>query len=99
MIIMTIIVVAIGSLGIAGIPGTATMAASVGLSGVGLGSQFAMVSPILAIDPIIDMARTMLNVTGAMTNAIVVDKRVGTFNEADYKNMELAKLDTSMKKK
>ena len=72
---------------------------AVGLSGVGLGSQFAMVSPILAIDPIIDMARTMLNVTGAMTNAIVVDKRVGTFNEADYKNMELAKLDTSMKKK
>ncbi|MEQ2373943.1 hypothetical protein [Pilosibacter fragilis] len=34
---MTIFVVAIGSLGIAGIPGTATMAASVGLSGVGMG--------------------------------------------------------------
>ena len=37
---MTIFVVAIGSLGIAGIPGTATMAASVGLSGVGMGAQF-----------------------------------------------------------
>ncbi len=37
MIVMTIFVVAIGSLGIAGIPGTATMAASVGLSGVGMG--------------------------------------------------------------
>ena len=50
MIVMTIFVVAIGSLGIAGIPGTATMAASVGLSGVGMGAQFGMVSPILAID-------------------------------------------------
>ena len=38
MIIMTIFVVAIGSLGIAGIPGTATMAASVSLSGVGMGA-------------------------------------------------------------
>ena len=63
MIVMTIFVVTIGSLGIAGIPGTATMAASVGLSGVGMGAQFGMVSPILAIDPIIDMARTMINVT------------------------------------
>ena len=64
---MTIFVVAIGSLGIAGIPGTATMAASVGLSGVGMGAQFGMVSPILAIDPIIDMPRTMINVTGSLT--------------------------------
>lgn len=89
MIIMTIFVVAIGSLGIAGIPGTATMAASVGLSGVGMGAQFAMISPILAIDPIIDMPRTMLNVTGSITNAIVVDKLMGTFNEKDYNDMSL----------
>lgn len=91
MIVMTIIVVTIGSLGIAGIPGTATMAASVGLSGVGMASQFAMVSPILAIDPIIDMPRTMLNVTGSLTNALVVDKRMGTFDEKAYNDMSLNK--------
>lgn len=90
MIVMTIFVVTIGSLGIAGIPGTATMAASVGLSGVGMGAQFAMVSPILAIDPIIDMARTMLNVTGSLTNAVVVDKYMGTLNVTDYNDMSLA---------
>ena len=84
MIVMTIFVVTIGSLGIAGIPGTATMAASVGLSGVGMGAQFAMVSPILAIDPIIDMPRTMLNVTGSLTNAIVVDKHMGSLDEKAY---------------
>ena len=89
MIVMTIFVVAIGSLGIAGIPGTATMAASVGLSGVGMASQFAMVSPILAIDPIIDMPRTMLNVTGSLTNALVVDKHMGTFNEKAYNDLSL----------
>lgn len=90
MIVMTIFVVTIGSLGIAGIPGTATMAASVGLSGVGMGAQFAMVSPILAIDPIIDMARTMLNVTGSLTNAVVVDKYMGSLNVKDYNDMSLA---------
>lgn len=89
MIVMTIIVVTIGSLGIAGIPGTATMAASVGLSGVGMASQFAMVSPILAIDPIIDMPRTMLNVTGSLTNALVVDKHMGTLDEASFNDMSL----------
>ncbi len=89
MIIMTIFVVTIGSLGIAGIPGTATMAASVALSGVGMASQFSMVSPILAIDPIIDMPRTMLNVTGSLTNALVVDKHMGTFDEKAYNDMSL----------
>ena len=82
-------VVTIGSLGIAGIPGTATMAASVALSGVGMASQFAMVSPILAIDPIIDMPRTMLNVTGSLTNALVVDKHMGTFDEKAYNDLSL----------
>lgn len=89
MLVMTVIVVTIGSLGIAGIPGTATMAASVGLSGVGMASQFAMVSPILAIDPIIDMPRTMLNVTGSLTNALVVDKHMGTLDEKAFNDMSL----------
>lgn len=89
MLVMTVIVVTIGSLGIAGIPGTATMAASVGLSGVGMASQFAMVSPILAIDPIIDMPRTLLNVTGSLTNALVVDKHMGTLDEKAYNDMSL----------
>ena len=90
MIVMTIFVVTIGSLGIAGIPGTATMAASVALSGVGMASQFAMVSPILAIDPIIDMPRTMLNVTGSLTNALVVDKHMGTFDEKAYNDVSVS---------
>lgn len=88
LIVMSIIVVSIGSLGIAGIPGTATMAASVGLSGTGLAGLFPLVNPILAIDPIIDMPRTMLNVIGSVTNAIMVDKSLGQINLSVYNDSE-----------
>ena len=88
LIVMSIIVVSISSLGIAGIPGTATMAASVSLSGTGLASLFPLVNPILAIDPIIDMPRTMLNVIGSVTNAIMVDKSLGQINLSVYNDPE-----------
>ena len=84
-IAMSVIVVALGSLGIAGIPGTATMAASVALSGVGLASSFLAVSPILAIDPIIDMGRTLINVTGSMVNAIIVDRTLGQMDMEHFR--------------
>lgn len=83
-LLMSVIVISLGSLGIAGIPGTATMAASVTLSGTGMGAYFPMISPILAIDPLVDMGRTLLNVTGAMVNSITVDKMMGTFNYDKY---------------
>lgn len=88
MYIMSVVVIAIGSIGIAGVPGTSTMAASVSVSGTGLGSYFASLSPILAIDPIIDMGRTMLNVSGSMTNAIVVDKMMKTFNQEAFNDLD-----------
>ena len=71
---MLIIVITISSLGIAGIPGTATMAVSVVISGIGLGEYFPLVGAVIAIDPILDMARTMLNVNGTMAISVVVDK-------------------------
>lgn len=87
MIVMTIIVISIGSVGIAGIPGTSTMAASVSLSGVGMAHHFSAISPIIAVDPIVDMPRTLLNVTGAMTNALVVDKYMGNLDRDAYHDM------------
>lgn len=87
-LVMSVIVVTLGSLGIAGIPGTATMAASVALSGVGLASAFGTVSPVLAIDPIIDMGRTLINVTGSMVNTIVVDRTMGQMDMEKFKNMD-----------
>jgi len=86
--IMLLIVVTIGSIGIAGIPGTATVAASIALTGMGMGDHFALIGMVLAIDPIIDMARTMTNVSGTMTAAIATDREMGTmdmviFNDPD----------------
>ncbi len=71
---MLLVVITISSLGIAGLPGTATMAVSVVLSGVGIGAYFPLAGGILAIDPILDMGRTMLNVSGATTTAVTVGK-------------------------
>lgn len=62
------------------------------------GPQFGMVSPILAIDPIIDMPRTMINVTGSLTNALVVDKMMGNLNLDDYNDMSLNTLDSKANK-
>lgn len=78
--VMLVIVVTIGSIGIAGIPGTATVAATIALTGMGLGEHFALIGMVLAIDPIIDMARTLTNVSGTMTAAIATDREMHTMN-------------------
>ena len=72
--IMLLVIITISSLGIAGLPGTATMAVSVVVSGMGMGSYFPLAGGIIAIDPILDMGRTMLNVNGTMTSTVVVAK-------------------------
>ena len=81
---MLVFVITISSLGIAGLPGTATMSVSVVLSGVGLGAYFPLAGGILAIDPILDMGRTMLNVNGAMSIAVFVGKSENKFNKETF---------------
>ncbi|MEW9080784.1 cation:dicarboxylate symporter family transporter [Terrisporobacter glycolicus] len=81
--VMLIIVITISSLGIAGIPGTAAMAVSVVISGVGMGAFFPYAGGILAIDPILDMGRTMLNVNGSMTSTVVVAKSLNKINKKE----------------
>ena len=83
--IMLIIVITISSLGIAGLPGTATMSVSVALSGVGLAAYFPLAGGILAIDPILDMGRTMLNVNGGNVTAVTVANSLGKLNKEVFK--------------
>ena len=83
--VMLIIVITISSLGIAGIPGTATMSVSVVISGMGMGAYFPLAGAIIAIDPILDMGRTMLNVNGAMAASIVVDSSMKKENKKERK--------------
>lgn len=82
--LMIVLVAVIGSLGIAGVPGSATMAASIMLAGIGFGNNFVMLSLILAIDPIIDMARTASNVSGAMTSALCTAKNLKAIDKEIY---------------
>ena len=82
--LMIVLVAVLGSLGIAGVPGSATMAASIMLAGLGFGDNFMMLSLILAIDPIIDMARTASNVSGATTSALCTAKNLKTLDKKVY---------------
>lgn len=82
--IMMLIVVVIGSIGIAGIPGTATVAATIALSGMGMAEHFVLIGMVLAIDPIIDMARTLANVSGTLTCAVITDREMGSLNVAQF---------------
>ena len=92
-IAMLIVVIALGSFGIAGLPGASTMALSVVLSGMGLGDYFPLVAGIVAIDPILDMGRTMLNVNGTLTTAVVVGKSLNQIDEDVYYGRKKVNLD------
>ena len=83
---MLLVIIIISSLGIAGLPGTATMAVSVVISGMGMGAYFPLLGGIIAIDPIIDMGRTMINVNGTMVTAVTVAKKFQSIDEKIYNN-------------
>jgi L-cystine uptake protein TcyP (sodium:dicarboxylate symporter family) len=67
-------IVAISSFGIAGVGGGATFAALVVLPTMGF--PVMIVALLISIEPLIDMARTALNVNGAMTVGILTSKIV-----------------------
>ena len=83
---MLIAIIVIGSLGIAGLPGSATMAVSVVISGMGMGQLFPLAGGIIAIDPILDMGRTMLNVNGTMVTAVAVAKSFDKVDKEKFNN-------------
>ncbi len=88
-IVMVLIVAILGSFGIAGIPGSATMSISIMLAGIGLGEYYHLLALVLAIDPILDMARTMTNVNGTMIVSVCTDKDMGTLDIAKYNSMDV----------
>lgn len=73
--LMLAVVILIGSLGIVGLPRAATLAISVAVTAMGMSEYFYLVGAVVAIDPILDMGRTLINVSGTMTTAIVADYR------------------------
>ncbi|MCM3766765.1 L-cystine transporter [Neobacillus niacini] len=71
-ILTLILVVTIGSFGVAGVGGGATFAALIVLSVMNL--PIAIVGLLISVEPLIDMGRTALNVSGAMTAGVLTSK-------------------------
>jgi L-cystine uptake protein TcyP (sodium:dicarboxylate symporter family) len=81
-ILSLILVVAISSFGVAGVGGGATFAALIVLSVMNL--PIAIVGLLISVEPLIDMGRTALNVSGAMTSGILTSKATGEIETEVY---------------
>ncbi len=62
-------IITISSFGVAGVGGGATFAALIVLPAMGL--PITLVALLISIEPLIDMGRTALNVSGAMTSGVI----------------------------
>ncbi|WML53442.1 L-cystine transporter [Neobacillus sp. PS3-12] len=86
-IITLILVVAISSLGVAGVGGGATFAALIVLSVLNL--PIAIVGLLISVEPLIDMGRTALNVSDAMIAGILTSKVTGEFQSDVYQQKDI----------
>lgn len=81
-IVTLIAVVAISSFGVAGVGGGATFAALLVLSALNL--PIAIVGLLISVEPLIDMGRTALNVSGSMTAGLLTGKATGELDKEVY---------------
>lgn len=91
-IVQLVIIVAISSFGVAGVGGGATFAALIVLSSMNL--PVGLAGLLISIEPMIDMGRTALNVSGSMTAGLCSAKMLGeidmsVYNDADVRVREV----------
>ena len=84
-IFTTIAIVALSSFGVAGVGGGATFAAIIVLSALNL--PVGLAGLLISIEPLIDMGRTALNVSGSMTSGILTSRIIGEIDSDMYGNM------------
>lgn len=72
-------IIAISSFGVAGVGGGATFAALIVLPAMGFPVTIAAL--LISIEPLIDMARTALNVNGAMTAGVLTNRMLAAAEE------------------
>jgi len=80
--LIVLIASVLGSFGTAGVPGTATVMATVVLTAAGLPLE--VIGYLYAIDRVLDMMRTMTNVTGQMLVPVLVAKQTGLLDREVY---------------
>lgn len=86
-----VVVVAVSSFGVAGVGGGATFAALIVLSSMGL--PVGLVGLLISIEPLIDMGRTALNVSGSMVAGVVTSKVLKETNIERYNDPTLINLE------
>ncbi|MDN4606350.1 L-cystine transporter [Sporosarcina highlanderae] len=77
-----IVVVAISSFGVAGVGGGATFSAILVLSALNL--PVALAGLLISVEPLIDMGRTALNVSGSMTAGVATARAGGELDKDIY---------------
>ncbi len=90
-IVPLIAIIIIGSIGIAGVGGGATFAALIVLSAMDL--PVALAGLVSSIEPLIDMGRTALNVSGSITAGTVTSRLMGQTDMAVFNSREVVDLD------
>jgi len=80
--LIVLIASVLGSFGTAGVPGTAVVMVTVVLTAAGLPLE--VIGYLYAIDRVLDMMRTMTNVTGQMLVPVLVAKETGLLDRAIY---------------
>ena len=89
---MTLIaIISISSFGVAGVGGGATFSALIVLSALDL--PVALVGLLISIEPLIDMGRTALNVSGAITAGTVTSRLMGTTDMSVFNSDEELSMD------
>jgi L-cystine uptake protein TcyP (sodium:dicarboxylate symporter family) len=81
-LIKLIFVTTLSSFGIAGVGGGATFASLVVLPAMGL--PVGLAGLLIAIEPLIDMARTLVNVSDSMVAGLISSKLMGELNQDVY---------------
>ncbi|MGX9731014.1 L-cystine transporter [Janthinobacterium aestuarii] len=84
-------IITIGSVGVAGVGGGATFAALIVLSAMDL--PVALAGLLISVEPLIDMGRTALNVSGSITAGTVTSRVMGQTDLAVYNSDDAPDLD------
>ncbi len=83
-------IVTISSAGVAGVGGGATFAALIVLPAMGL--PVTLVALLISVEPLIDMGRTALNVSGSMTAGTITSQLMGETNKEIYNQDDVDEL-------
>ncbi|WP_054950017.1 L-cystine transporter [Numidum massiliense] len=81
-----VVVVALSSFGVAGVGGGATFAALIVLSTLNM--PVALAGLLISIEPLIDMGRTALNVSGSMTAGLLTSKATKQLDGECYTSLQ-----------